>query len=167
MKKLNFNDIFIECSDENSEYSIEAPSCPLNCETLGNACTNRTVSNPGCTCKPTMVLNCQGFCVSATSYCRKCPGDNEYYSECNRSPEASCKNPNQPSTGIQASCVCRKGYIRNYSNKCVLLEECPSELTINNRFSFKCYNYFLILIFSMQRHKFRIFSIGSIMSIKL
>lgn len=109
-----------------AEYTSKAPSCDLNCETLGNSCTQRTKQSPGCYCKTGYVKNCQNKCVLASEYCKTC-GTNEYYTDCGKFPESSCKELNPQSTSNAAGCVCKSDFVRDYHNKCSSKSDCPSK----------------------------------------
>lgn len=104
-----------------------APTCQLNCETLGSSCVNRTTRNPGCYCKTGYVLNCKNECVKASDYCKMCPV-NSFYTECGIVPEKSCDIYDLANTSIAAGCVCKMGYIRDYDKDCIIPSDCPSKL---------------------------------------
>lgn len=118
---------FSVCNDTNASYVKNAPSCNLNCETLGNNCQEKTVRKPGCYCNDNHVKDCNGKCVLAKQYCKVC-GENEYYSDCMAIPEKTCLNPNQECTGPAAGCSCRTGFVRDYNGKCVSPKTCPSNI---------------------------------------
>lgn len=122
------------CNDINAEYSNMAPACPLDCETLGNSCTNRTVNKQGCVCKNGFVKNCEGACVLANDYCEVC-SMNEFYTDCGHIPEATCLNPLQISQRTAPGCVCRNGYILDFNNKCIPQSQCPKCNDTNSEYS--------------------------------
>lgn len=129
-----------------AEYSLDAPTCDVTCETFGNPCTKKTQRNPGCYCKDGYVKNCDDKCVSANDYCQSCK-PYEYYTDCASNPQPSCAQPNPAANGTIASCVCRPGYIRDYDGNCVQVKDCPSKIKkLLNLIEFFSIQHFLIFL---------------------
>ncbi|KAL6737842.1 hypothetical protein Aduo_011453 [Ancylostoma duodenale] len=116
------NEVFTDCG------SACEPSCK---NPKPEICTEQCVV--GCQCKPGFFRNDQGACVA------KCSGGgagscglNEERKQCGTACEPTCANPNPVCTKqcIINVCQCKQGYIRDASNKCIPVEQCPKDRVI-------------------------------------
>ncbi|KYQ52111.1 Chymotrypsin inhibitor, partial [Trachymyrmex zeteki] len=62
------------------------------------------------------------ICIGAAPNCNK----NEYFNSCGSSCQPTCQNlsPGICTLSCIAGCECKKGYVRNAENQCVLTQNC-------------------------------------------
>ncbi|RCN48310.1 trypsin Inhibitor like cysteine rich domain protein [Ancylostoma caninum] len=116
------NEVFTDCGT----------ACEPSCKNpKPEFCTEQCVV--GCQCKPGFFRNDQNACVA------KCNGGgagscglNEERKQCGTACEPTCANPNPVCTRqcIIDVCQCKQGYIRDASNKCIPVEQCPKDRVI-------------------------------------
>ncbi|XP_044744019.1 zonadhesin-like [Chrysoperla carnea] len=117
-----------KCFD-NEEYQECGTACPDTCDNYRNPnrpCTKQCVQ--GCFCKPGLVLNSDGKCISPD----QCPpptcGEHEVYTDCGTACPDTCSNLGTKLNCIALcvpGCFCEQGYVRSASGKCVLPSQCP------------------------------------------
>jgi len=101
------------------------PLCPLYC-----------LQGMHCHCITGYVRDTNGNCIpqqQCNQSINQTCSQNEQYTTCGTACEPTCKNPNPGVCTMQCItnvCQCKKGYVRNGQNGCVLPNQCPTTIPI-------------------------------------
>ncbi|XP_053545819.1 von Willebrand factor-like [Bombina bombina] len=126
----------IACGGPNEIYNSCGSSCEKTCDNRFNidmVCTAEC--KPGCFCTEGYLRNSEGICVPEHECgTGKCNGPDEVYFECASGCEVTCSNRNNPPKicpAVCRNCLCKSGYLRNSSGRCVPISQCEGESKCN------------------------------------
>ncbi|XP_077291437.1 zonadhesin-like isoform X2 [Arctopsyche grandis] len=128
-----------KCKGYNEEFNDCGSACPDTCDNymIQHNCTRQC--KKGCFCKAGYVRDEDWFCVlpkdcpPAVPPLPVCKKQNETYTVCGSNCPQTCANYEKPkrcSKICVPGCFCKKGYVKNYNNTCVLIKECPPRTAI-------------------------------------
>lgn len=116
----------IDCPEHEVYSDCEANGCQNTCENpnMSQLCDGMCI--PGCVCEEGYIRDANGTCVSIDQ-CPKCSKAHEFYTDCGSACPISCAEPSITFCTDQCvqGCFCEDGYVRDFNENCVLLEDCP------------------------------------------